>query len=248
MAKALSLKLDDMSSGGGGILADTKARLNKVRFGMETYRGKAAPAPALMIEYTDLEQEQDFQQSWTVGSASDYTPSEDGKQLMGKKPIRLSSNFGIFMKYLSDAIGADELAEHVTDDSSAIEGMEVHFIQIPDERPTAEPRKDPKTGKEYPATIPVIDQVMVKPWDKAAGAATETAPSNEDLQKVAVEIIKGILKDNPNGMDRNALAGVAFQKADKSVKTDLVQLIATNDAFVSGIDGVTFENNVLKLS
>ena len=121
------------------------------------------------------------------------------------------------------------------------------MFQQPDTRPTAKAKKG-KDGKEHPPTIPMVDRVMVKPWDKKGGAVAAT-PGTDDtaLKAKAVDLIKQVLAGNPAGLDRQTVAVQVFQKAD-SDQTALVTLISNNDAFVGGIEGVVFDNNVLKLA
>lgn len=239
MTQAISLKPEDMSTGGGGILADTNARWLKSRFGMETYKGKRDPVPAFMLHYLDLDQDQEFDQSWSVGNAADYTPSKDGKQLIGDRPLRASSNFGMLLASLANAIGTDELSEHMGDDITVLDGMETHFFQQVDERPTAKPRKG-TDGKEYPATIPLVDRVTVKPWDKKEAKAA----GDDDIKVRAEAALKDVLKDNPDGMALNDAVMAIFRKTSD---TPVITLITNDHGFVNGIDGVTLEGDVVKL-
>lgn len=257
-AKPISLKPEDLSHGGGGILADTNTRWDKVCFGMETYKGKSegGPVVAFMVEYTDLdtglsadpESGTKYQQSWSTGSAHDCVPSPDGKQLLGTKAPRDNSSYGMLMEGLGNAIGAEELSAHIIDDITVLQGMECHMFQMPDTRGIKKKRKDERTGKEYDPTIPMVDRVMVKPWDKKAGTAASADSAGDDALKAkATVLIKEILAGTPAGLDRNTIVVQVFQKAD-SDQAALAQLISNDNAFVSGIEGVTFDGNILKLA
>lgn len=258
MAQAISLKPEDLGTGGGGILADNNVRFDKVYFGMEDYGGKGqASVVALKIEYTDLDTDlsadpgtgKKYQQSWSIGATSDCVPSDDGKQLIGTKPPKESSNYGMFMTGLANAIGGDEFNSQITDDITVLQGMEAHMFQQPDSRPTAKPKKDAKTGREYPATIPMVDTVMVKPWDKKGKKAAATPDAQSvDVNDLATKYIKEVLIENPAGLSRQDVVVKVFQKeSDNDTKAKLAALISQDDAFVSGIDGVTFADGVMKL-
>ena len=147
MAKTMSLKPGDMATGGGGILADTNTRWNKLRFKMYDYGGKMPAVPALVIEYTDLDDEENFEQAWSIGNKDDYVPSKDGKSVVTEKSLRASSNMGMLWASLANAIGEDDFAANVEDDITALEGLECHMIQVPDTRPTAKKRTDKRTGR-----------------------------------------------------------------------------------------------------
>lgn len=264
MPEAISLKPEDLGVGGGGILADTNLRIDKIYFGMEDYGGKSegGAVVALKIEYTDLDtglssdpnSGKKYQQSWSTGAKHNCTPSPDGKQLVADPPVvfpKQSSNYGIFMISLGNAIGGEELSQHIGNDITVLTGMECHMFQQPDDRPNAKERVDQATGRKYPATIPVIDHVMVKPWDKKGGTTTVSVatPDGKELKTKAMELIKQVLKDSPNGLARPDVTTAVFNLVDdNNLKVELATLISNDDAFVSSIEGVTFENNVLKLA
>ena len=168
MAKTMSLNPQDMATGGGGILADTNTRWDKLRFKMFDYGGKMTAVPALVIEYTDLDTEEEFEQAWSIGNKDDYTSSKDGKTIITDKALRASSNMGMLWASLANAIGEDDFAANVEDDITALEGLECHMHQIPDDRPTAKKKKG-QDGREYNPTIPVVDVVHKLPWDKGKG-------------------------------------------------------------------------------
>lgn len=248
MTVAVSLKPEDMSVGGGGILNDVNIRFDKVRFGMQDYKGKAdvGSAVAMLVDYVDLDTGQEGQQGFTVGAG--FTPSPDGKQLNAENEnvkIKSSSNFGLFMSSLANAIGAEEFNANMTDDITILTGMECHVFQKTDERPTAKPKVG-KDGKEYPATYPQVDKVMKKPWD-ANGTEAAAGASDDALNATATALILKVLAANPNGLNQQNLAVQVFNEAEADVKTAMVTLISNDGAFVAGIDGVTFENDLYKL-
>lgn len=248
MAKKMSLKPGDMVTGGGGILADTNTRWDKLRFKMYDYGGNMPAVPALVIEYTDLDADDVFEQAWSLGNKDDFTPSKDGKSIVTEKGLRASSNMGMLWASLANAIGEDDFAENVDDDVSVLEGIECHMIQVPDTRPTAKKKKG-KDGREYDATIPVVDVVHKLPWDKGKGGSKPKASGDGGDDETAIaDFVKTTLAGEKDGVAQNTLAIEAFKniEGDDNLKTLAATLI--HDAgFIKGIDGVVLEDGVLKL-
>jgi hypothetical protein len=258
MSKTMSLKPSDMVTGGGGILNGTNIRLDKVKFGMLKYKNEAyEPVPAFMVEYTDTdtgdnctEDGAPYDQGWKVAvrGGTYLTPSKDGKAMNTDGELLSSCNFGMLLASLANAIGEDELNEHLEDDITILEGLECRVVQVPDKRPTARKRKDKKTGKEYDATVPVIDIVHKLPWDK--GSKSTTKASDVDVEKITADKAREVLAKSGGELAQNLLMVGVFQalapEYDEKVATAAATLIQ-DPKFLEGIDGVTFKDGVAKL-
>lgn len=244
--KAVSLNAEDFTEG-GGLIDDIDVTFKDCMFDLFDYNGKVIPpVPSLSCTLEDEEGE-DVTQYWSMGSAEDWVPSEDGKQLLaiGKATgIRATSNGGIFLKSLLDAgFPADQLG----DDISVLDGMQAHVIQVP-----APKRKGlaPRDSK-FEQTILIIGEIQVMPGEKKApagkpkGAAkasakakTKAAPKEEpeggDLNDKATEAIMEILAETGTVTKKELPAKIfATMKADPD-RNAIVKLVFDDEFLAAG--------------
>jgi len=260
--KAASLNPENFTEG-GGLIDDVDVTFKECGFEMFDYQGKSAtPAPCLKIVLA-VEEGDDAEQYYSMGSTQDWIPSEDGSQLVavGKATaIRLSSNGGIFLKSLIDAgFPADKLG----DDISILTGLQAHMIQVP-----APARKGLKKTKEQeereekfgPKTILVVSEIKGLPWEtkapvgkpkakapagkpaaapakaKATTKAAAPAPetSGDDLTGEATTAILSIL-EAAGTITKKELPAKLFQtlKADPN-RNEIIKLVFNDEFLKSG--------------
>ena len=245
MSPAVSLNPEDFTEG-GGLIDDIDVILKENVFDMFDYNGTVQPGvPSLKI--TMDHEGDDVVQYYSMGSANDWLPSEDGKQLIavGKaQNIRLSSNGGIFLKSLIDAgFPADKLS----DDISILDGLQAHVIRVPaPKRPGLE-----KKEKKYEDTILIVSEIKALPWEKktpkgapgkAAGKATAAGKkspakkeetSEGDVSEEATNAILTILAD-AGSITKKELPGVLFKaEKDNPSRNDIIKM-AFDEDFLSG--------------
>lgn len=239
-------KPSDMSEG-GGLLDDFDGTITEARTVMFDYQGSGPSTPSILLKIK-TEDGEAIDQNWSVGKASDWQPSEDGKKLIpiGRATsLVASSNAGILMASIVNA-GFPE--DKIGDDISVLEGLKAHFIRVPaPERKgiVQTPRAD---GKTFEKTILTVSRVLQLPWDAAKPVAAKVTPpkgkpaasskpaaaaaSTGDIQAEAVGILLAILSDNDGTVEKKALPGLVMKAAaDNPNKSKLVQTIFS-DAFL----------------
>ena len=171
MAKEVGVSLNPESFvEGGGLLDDVDVTIKEARFIMFDYEGKSPVAvPALKITFDPGDGEL-VTQCWSMGKATDWQPSKDGKKLIpigSATAIVKTSNGGIFITSLINAsFPSDRLADG---DISCIEGLEAHVIRTP------APERTGIEGQKKNATILIIDKIIALPGEnkKKSGKATK---------------------------------------------------------------------------
>jgi hypothetical protein len=232
--------LPDSFVEGGGLWDNKDVRWTNPRFVSDwTYQGKMKATPAFVVSLVGLDDGEEIEQAWSVGSADDYKASVDGKKesregdyLIGSA-LKKSSNFVILVNSIIDAIPADQKEDVMqkllgANKASAFEGMEAHMVRQKVDRPglVKAPRAD---GKVFDSTVPVVDVILKFPWDKkappgvkgkataakaAAKAPAKAAPAeaaSDDLDQKAIMEIGQILAKNPDGMERTACSQEIFK-------------------------------------
>ena len=172
--QAASLNPEEMIEG-GGLIDDVDVVFESCMFEMFDYNGQVVPAiPTLKVEMSNADLEENMLQYYSMGSAQDWMPSEDGSQLLAvgsATQLRKSTNGAFF---LSALISAGFPAEDLGDDISNINGLQAHVIQMP--APTRKGLKPSKKEQEReekygPKTILVVSEVIAMPGEKKKPAA-----------------------------------------------------------------------------
>jgi hypothetical protein len=235
---------------GGGLLDDVDVVVKSAEIAMFDYAG-TRPDAVPAIKFTlGIEDGEDVEQYWSVGKASDWMPSEDGKKLVAigrATQINASSNAAILLKSIVDA-GFPE--NKVSDDITCFEGIEGHVMRVPAPKRnvTKAPRAD---GKVYEDTILTFASITKLPWEKATGkksASKKSAPAQDvqeetpdageegDLEERTQGILLEILSENPDGVKKQGLPGLIFKKigAKDPDRSAILQLAFKDDFLSSG--------------
>jgi len=237
----------------GGLLDDVNVTWKKCRFAMFDYNGTLPPVPAIKVEM-ETEEGEEAEQYWSIGNAKDWKPSKDGKTLQpvgSASTLKLNSNGMILLKSLVDS-GFDE--EEMGDDVSVFDGIKVHMARVPAPKRSGLEKAPREDGKDFPATILTVDEILVmpgeeaeekstktaaakgKPKPKAGTAAKEKASDTSDAEAEATEYIIGKLAEaGGEGIPKKTLAVDAFRDlSDSANQQAIVQLIYTDEFLSSG--------------
>lgn len=207
----VSLKPSDYTTG-GGLLDDVDVTIAKAAFAAWDYGGtRSDKVPALQVTLTGDEVDGEHEQFFSAGSAKDFAPSKDGKELMSigsRTSLNDSSNAAIFLKSLIDA-GFPE--DDLGDDITAIEGVNCHVKRVP-----APERKGlKKRDGDREATVLVVTELneAKKAKGKAVAAKGKTVVKGKkgkgDDADIAAEAEKAVLAVLTNLPDDETL-----EKAD----------------------------------
>lgn len=183
---AASLNPEDFVEG-GGLIDDVDVNFKKCVFDMFDYNGKVVPGvPSLRIDMV-MDDNEEATQYYSMGSANDWIPSEDGSQLMavGKaSSIRMTTNGGIFLNSLIDAgfpVGK------LGDDITVLDGLQAHVIRVPAPKRPGLKKQDRSDGKKFEETILIVGEILTLPWEKSKpkGAPAKKAAPKKVASKGA---------------------------------------------------------------
>lgn len=204
MSKAASLNPEDFVDG-GGLIDDLDVVFESCEFIMFDYMGKVTPGvPSLKVEMSSNDLGADVEQYYSMGSANDWIPSDDGSQLVavGKvSNIRTTTNGGIFLKSLIDA--GFPVAD-LGDDITVLNGLQAHVIRVAAPKRPGLKKKPREDGREYEETILVVSEIISLPGEKkrpAAGKKKTVAKSKTNKEKVTKE-------DATDDVEANATSAV----------------------------------------
>lgn len=246
----VSLKPSDATKG-GGLLDDEDVKVVESKFVMFDYGGKAQPVPALHWKLDAMDGSEPLSQYWSMGKATDWIPSDDGKELVpiGRATQLVESSNGMVL--ITSAINAGFPESKLGDDVTIFEGMECHVNRV------AAPERKGMVNRKENQTILTVSKIHKMPWEKdtttkkgkakgkgggkaAAKEATETSAS---LEEIATEFILNILSDEermashyPDGIPKAKLAPEAFSvfAVGDPNRSAIVQLVFKDEFLSAG--------------
>jgi len=265
----VSLRPED--AGEGGLFDDVTVRIEKARFESFNYQGKSVAAPGIVLGLKDINDESDYEQFYSMGSAKDWTPSEDGTELLyvgsAENPFIRKSTNG--MHLITSIIDSGFPPEDFYADVSAFEGMVCHMQRIPAPKRSGIAKKTGPDGKEYADTILVVDKIVTlpgeaesKPKAKAAGAPAGAKKStgkkgasakkkasvadDSSLADKATAYLIEQLAENPDGVQKKDLPVmfVSHFKTDAD-RNKLVNLVYADEFLANG--PWTYEGSTITL-
>jgi len=179
---------------------------------------KVATTTAARVTYESKGGEE-FVQHYSVGDPARVLPSSDGKSIVmqgDNANLNKSSNFFVLMKALEDAGLPDDF---LGDDFSVLEGMVTHNIGVPE--PTRAGLARPALAEGATVRIrvlPVPDEIVTMPGKKGKGVVKKAAAS-DDLVPEAMAMLDKLLEDNPDGVERKAIASAAIKAKKAQIAT-----------------------------
>ena len=245
--EGMSLNPEDFTEG-GGLVDDVNVIWNKVRFEMFDYQGSVpGGAPALKIDMKD-EDGEEHEQYYSMGSANDWSPSMDGKQLISvgsASGIRASSNGGILLKSLVDS-GFPK--DQIGDDITVFEGLQCHVIRVPAPKRPGIKKKEREDGRDFgPDTILIVDEIIAMPGEKkkpkgapgkdkakAKGKTKEEAPAaSEGLITKAQEAVLELVLEHGE-VTKKKLPTLVFASMKDDTDRNAIAKLVFQDDFLEG--------------
>ena len=236
----------------GGLVDDITATITEIKFVTWDYNGKipvAVPAIKASLETDDREI---YEQYWSIGKGSDWAPSENGASLIAigrATSLVNSSNGAIFIQSMVNS-GFPE--NKITEEITCFEGIKAHFSRAaaPKRNITKLPRAD---GRVFEDTILVVDNIISMPGErgkgkgkpsaiaaavgvKAATAADVPPAKNKaegSVDDTCISIVLELLTDNPNGLSKSQIPGLAFKKVIDLPNKNAIIARIFNDSFLS---------------
>jgi hypothetical protein len=274
MTKAASLNPETFIEG-SGLIDDVDVTLISNKFALFDYNGTVTPgSPSLLVKMQD-DEGNEYDQYYSMGSAKDWMPSEDGSQLLAvgsATSIRISSNGGILLKSLVDAgFPVDKLGDDIT----ILDGTVVHVIRVPaPQRPGVKMTDKQKEREEKygPATILVVSEIRTLPWDKktpkgapkaaakpvgkpttkpvAAKTTVKAAPApepEEEVSELSEKAINAVMEILANGpAAKKELPAKLFQTMKEDPDRNAIVKMVFDDEFL-GSGPWSYEGGVLSL-
>lgn len=207
--------------------------------------------------------DEDVSTTLFVGGADDFEVENDGHTLVPVEEGRelgASTAFAKLITSLCEAGFPDTLLPEDEINYEAVIGTRARFVQRVNEEDTKKlgKRKDPKTGKEYPRTDLVIDQVYdlpssspaakkttggkANPPSKSAkGKAAPVAVEEVDINALAQETLVAVLTDAPgNSLAKSKISMKVLTKLMQDPNREEVRKLIFTDEFLGLEDGWTY--------
>jgi len=256
----VSLNPEDFAE--GGLIDDVDVTFKECRFDTFDYNGTVDPPVPALKAVMEVDEGDEATQYYSMGSPNDWTPSEDGCNLVaiGKATnIRMSSNGGVFLKALVDAgFPADKLA----DDISVLDGLQAHMIQVPAPKRAGLKKREREDGREFADTVLVVSEIKTLPWEKSkpkgapatkkAGAkktspkpkaASKDTSGSEDVEGKTTALILGIL-ESEGTVAKKDLPAAIFREAKEDPDRNMMVKTSFDEKFLA--DGPwTYEDGVI---
>lgn len=237
-----------------GLLDDVDVKITEAKFQMFDYGGSTQPVPALKLALDAMDGSSPLEQYWSMGKATDWMPSDDGKELVpiGRATELTDSTNGMIL--LTSLINAGFPESKLDDDISILEGLECHINRV-----AAPTRKGLQNDKGKDKTILTITKIIKLPWDADAKPKTKSKPKTNtitaskskskpstksddaaDIDALTTEFLvevlsdEDLMRDYPDGLPKNKIApeAIARLKSDNPHRSKILQK-AFDDTFLN---------------
>lgn len=263
---SISLRPSDATEG-GRIVNDMDVEIKDIRFEMFDYNGKSPNAsPGIVCNLVDLNSDEEYADNfWSVGSPSDWAPSDDGKSLVPLGTRNAPSASCNAMQFLASLVnnGLDEdlLADG---DISVLNGLGFHAIRA---EVDVSRMRNREPGSRVPTYI-IAKEILFLPgeknkWMKSKGKSSSSVKSpdkgSKKAKKVeeedeitqeeieAAEVLASIIEDQGGKVSRKSLPGLVFKYAPKGAdKNKLVKLI-TSEEFLGKFDNFEADSTTVSI-
>jgi len=237
---------------GTGLLNDVDVKFAEVRVVTWDYNGKVAvPVPALKLTM-ELDDGSMQDQYYSLGKATDWQPNEDGTQIVAVGKATGIANNSNSALLINSMVNAGFPENKITDDVRCFEGMTAHMSRIPAPKRGGVVKAPREDGRVFEDTVLVVESIISFPWDKKApagkpkttGAAKPAAakpaaapvPEEGEADEVdtrCAEVLLEILGENPNGVGKSQLPGLALKKVAKEANKNLIVARIFQEAFLN---------------
>lgn len=237
----------------GGLLDDVDVTFTNVKFEMFDYEGKSDPAPTFSADLvTGTEDgEKPLRQHWSVGSAENWAPAEDGMEIIpiGKDhALRKASNFYMFVQSLLQAGVPESVLESGRVDF--MEGLKAHIRRVDAPKrgnlPQGGTRRG-RDGKDYEKDNKVLCVEKIYepyPWEAKKGATGSTAqksagpqPTQEsgmDVDTKAKVVLSQLIAGNGGKVSKKEIPTKGFLK--------IKEVLGANDSDINKVLGLMFQD------
>jgi hypothetical protein len=244
---------------GTGLLSDVDVKFAEVRVVTWDYNGKVPSlVPALKVTM-ELEDGQMQDQYYSLGKATDWQPNEDGTQIVAVGKATGIANNSNSALLINSMVNAGFPENKITNDVRCFEGITAHVARVPAPKRGGAPKPPREDGKVYEDTVLVVETIISFPWDKkaastagkpktGAAAATKAAPKaapkaaaaaaaevedDNPIDSRCTEVLLEILGENPDGVGRSQLPGLALKKVAKEADKNAIVTRIFQEAFLN---------------
>ncbi len=262
MGMGVSIKPSDAVKGGFLLIDDEDVVIVGSHICMFDYQGTQPAVPVHEIIFKrenvdDGDQGEEVHENYSIGNASQWAPSEDGKEIIPIGKAKGLNDNCKFMIFMSNLVNAGFPEDRLGNDVSAIINIRCHVNRI------AGPKvKDKKTGEDRKeSTVLVVTKIHQLPWEedkggnkgkgkgkgKAAGTGTSTTTpagtgEDDEVNQLATAFVLDLLSNNPNGVRKADLPRLAFSheslKPDKGVATptrNKIFMLVNTDSWLTSV-------------
>ena len=270
MSSPISLKPSEATA--GGLVSDITAEVVESKFASWDYNGtQPEPVPAMKWGMKDVDSGEEHEQYWSVGAAKDWVPSADGKSLIptgSQTSLKKGSN-GVMV--LESIVNSGFPEDKIGTDISVFQGMVCHMVRIPAPVRGGLAKKPRADGKDYEATVLVVDRIDKFPWEakKPAGAPGKpvtgqkpaggqaagkpaaggtAAPADEDVVALATETIIGVVMEAGAPVPKaNLLTAVYKRLAGNALQQKVVACVG-KPGFVESIEMLAVADGLVQVA
>jgi hypothetical protein len=181
----------------GGIFSDGDVQFMNCRFGLFDYNGTQDESPAFLVTAKTINKdgtlsEEEMELVWTVGSLSDFTPSEDGDTLLSEDGVKLKKGSNFF--YLLETM-INHGFTPTKPTASAFNNVQVHLTRTPIQGRTM------KDGAKTDNGVPLVTKFI--------GVAKKGAAAKVGGKPALVGKSAATAKPAAAGLDEDEILGKA---------------------------------------
>lgn len=263
-AKGVSLNPDDFTEGGGLLGQNESIRVTwkEPKFELRVYGDVKPPGvPIFCVGLTDLDTDEDYgnQESWSLGSAKDWKPSSDGKELIAvgsANSIRSSTKLAKLLESMvSNGFPKDKLTGNV----ALFDGLQCVMRRVAYKTDLVQ--KERPDGRKFDPTVLVVEEILSLPGEKKSGKGTspkssaksnkkeEVSEVSDDTKLKVAQFVQELLEEaGEEGVPKKTLPTSAFKKfKGDNDQSEIVQLVNKEDFLKEMAEAgfFTFEGGII---
>lgn len=231
--------LNPKNASEGGFFDDFDGTIVAAKFARTDYAGKRTdkvPVLQLTFKNEDEDDAKPFENSYSLGKAEDWAPSEDGKKLLaiGGKAMNANTNAMILFKHFETIGVPEEVLDACDENIGALVGLKAHWNIVPIKRDIKG-----EGAKETKVLVPT--RLLALPGE------AEEAPAANPLMFIAVDRVAAYIaaakKKTVNKADLVSLV-LGDGEVPTEEKNDMIKLVIDDEFLAAG--PWTYAGGVLK--